>query len=122
MANGSRGIIVKFIDEFPMVKFLNGMEILITPNLWEIKENDKVVLYMQQLPLKVAYALSIHRGQGCSLDYVQVDLSNIFEYGQAYVALSRVKNLSGLSIIDIVYEMIKAHPIAVKYYENLNLN
>ena len=122
LANGSRGIIVKFIDDFPMVKFLNGMEILITPNLWEIKENDKVVLYMQQLPLKVAYALSIHRGQGCSLDYVQVDLSNIFEYGQAYVALSRVKNLSGLSIIEIVYEMIKAHPIAVEYYENLSKN
>jgi ATP-dependent DNA helicase PIF1 len=119
LANGSRGVIIDFVDDFPLVKFLNGMEILITPHVWEIKENDKIVMYIQQIPLKVAYAISIHRGQGCSLDYVQVDLSNIFEYGQAYVALSRVKNLSGLSIIDIVYERIRAHPIAVQYYENL---
>jgi ATP-dependent DNA helicase PIF1 len=119
LVNGSRGVILSFIDDFPLVKFLNGMEILITPELWEIKENDKVIMYMEQIPLKVAYALSIHRGQGCSLDYVQVDLSNIFEYGQSYVALSRVKNLSGLSIIDIIYEKIRAHPIAVEYYQNL---
>lgn len=119
LVNGSRGIVLSFIDDFPKVKFLNGMEIVITPELWEIKENDKVVMYIEQIPLKVAYALSIHRGQGCTLDYVQVDLSNIFEYGQGYVALSRVKNLSGLSIIDIIYEKIKAHPIAVEYYKNI---
>ena len=63
--------------------------------------------------------MSIHKSQGCSLDYAKIDLSDVFEYGQAYVALSRVKSLESLSIIDINYDYIDAHPKAVEYYESL---
>jgi ATP-dependent DNA helicase PIF1 len=119
LANGSRGVITGFISDIPLVKFLNGEERLIDQNIWEVEENDKKILRAQQIPLKVAYAISIHKSQGCSLDYAEIDLSDIFEYGQAYVALSRVKSLEGLSIIDIDYDHIKAHPKATAYYESL---
>lgn len=119
LANGSRGVITGFISDMPLVRFLNGEERVIDQNIWEVEENDKKILRAQQIPLKVAYAISIHKSQGCSLDYSEIDLSDIFEYGQAYVALSRVKSLEGLSIIDIAYDQIKAHPKATAYYESL---
>jgi ATP-dependent DNA helicase PIF1 len=119
LANGSRGVITDFVGDMPVVRFLNGIEQVIDYNVWEVEENDKKILRAQQIPLKVAYAITIHKCQGCSLDYAEVDLSEIFEYGQAYVALSRVKSLQGLSIMDINYESLQAHPDAVDYYESL---
>lgn len=120
LANGSRGVVTSFVSDMPKVRFLNGEERIIEQNIWEIEENDKKILRAQQIPLKVAYAISIHKSQGCSLDYAEIDLSGVFEYGQAYVALSRVKSLDGLSIIDVNYDCIEAHPKAINYYESLN--
>jgi ATP-dependent DNA helicase PIF1 len=120
LANGSRGIITGFISDMPLVRFLNGEERIIEQHVWEVEENDTKILRAQQIPLKVAYAISIHKSQGCTLDYAEIDLSNVFEYGQSYVALSRVKSLEGLSIIDINYESIRAHPKAIEYYETLS--
>ena len=119
LANGSRGIVIDFLQDLPLVKFLNGEERIIDMEIWEVVENDKPILSAKQIPLKIAYAISIHRAQGYSLDFAEVDLSNIFEYGQAYVALSRVKSLQGLSIIGIDYENICAHPKALNFYEKL---
>ena len=119
LANGSRGVITSFVGDMPVVRFLNGEERVIDYNVWEVEENDKRILRAQQIPLKVAYAITIHKSQGCSLDYAKIDLSEIFEYGQAYVALSRVKSLHGLSIIDINYDYLQAHPRAVEYYASL---
>jgi ATP-dependent DNA helicase PIF1 len=119
LANGSRGVVTSFFGDIPVVRFLNGVERVIDYDTWEVTENDKKILRARQVPLKVAYAISIHKSQGCSLDYAEIDLSGVFEYGQAYVALSRVKSLEGLSIIDIDYEYIQAHPEAVAYYESL---
>ena len=119
LANGSRGVVIGFVEEKPLVKFLNGEERFIDWEVWELEENDKKILSAKQIPLRVAYAISIHKVQGSTLDYVEIDLSTIFEYGQAYVALSRVKSLDGLSIINIDYDHIKAHPKAVEYYKIL---
>jgi ATP-dependent DNA helicase PIF1 len=116
LCNGSRGVVTKFIDEKPVVKFLNGQERVIMDEIWEVEENDKPILRAIQIPLKVAYAISIHKSQGDSLDYAEIDLSSIFECGQAYVALSRIKNIEGLSVIDIDYDKIKAHPKALEFY------
>lgn len=121
LANGSRGVIINFIDDLPLVKFLNGVEKIIDFHIWEIEENDKPIIKARQIPIKVAYALSIHKSQGCSLDLAEIDLSKIFEYGQSYVALSRIKNLAGLSILNINYDTIKAHPKAVEYYKDIEI-
>ena len=119
LVNGSRGVVTSFVGDIPMVKFLNGREILIDYNVWEHEEQDKKILRIVQIPLKLAYALTVHRAQGCSLDYAEIDLSNTFEYGMAYVALSRVKKLDGLSIIDINFDKIKANEKAVSFYKGL---
>jgi ATP-dependent DNA helicase PIF1 len=117
LVNGSRGVVTSFVNDIPIVKFLNGRELVVDHYIWEVEENDKKILRAIQLPLKLAYALTIHKSQGCSLDYAEIDLSDTFTYGQSYVALSRVKDINGLSILGIDYEKIKANPKAVKFYE-----
>jgi ATP-dependent DNA helicase PIF1 len=121
LVNGSRGVVTGFTaeDSLPIVKFLNGLEIIIPYNVWDVEEDGIVVLRACQIPLKVAYAVTIHKIQGCTLDYAEIDLSNVFEYGQAYVALSRVKKLENLSLIDIDFMKIRCNPKAKKYYADL---
>jgi ATP-dependent DNA helicase PIF1 len=119
LVNGSRGVITKFHDDTPIVTFLNGIVREIEIATWDVMENEKCILSMTQIPLKAAYAISIHKSQGCTLDCVEIDLANIFEYGQSYVALSRAKSLEGLSLTRVSLEKIMAHPLAVEYYSKL---
>ncbi len=128
LANGSRGIITGFdIDNYPIVKFMSGLEISIIP--YQIEYNELVLdmkspsIIIRQIPLIVSFACTYHKTQGITLEYGEIDLSNIFEYGQAYVALSRIKSLESLVIKNrIPYHKIKAHPKALKFYNKLNTN
>ena len=119
LVNGSRGIVIGFSSDIPIVKFVTGEERLIDYHVWEIEECDTKILTITQIPLNLAWACSIHKSQGCSLDYVEIDLGNIFEYGQSYCGLSRVKTIEGLSILSLDLDKIRAHPDAVEYYNNL---
>jgi ATP-dependent DNA helicase PIF1 len=121
LVNGSRGVVIGFNEEkLPIVKFLNGIIKVIDYYEWKINDDDSVIKQtISQLPLKLAWCFTIHKIQGSTLDYVHLSLSDSFEYGQVYVALSRVKTLDGLNIIDIDYSKIKAHPKALNFYKNL---
>ena len=120
LASGRRGVFVKFVNDLPYVKFMDGKTRLIDYHIWKLEDDQhKVIASISQIPLKLAYAISIHKSQGCSLDYVITDIGDIFEYGQAYVALSRVRTSTGLFIKNLRFLKIKANPVAKSYYNSL---
>lgn len=124
--NGSRGVVTDFTeDDLPVVEFKDGGCLEIDLQDFEIRSQPtkknklgKIELTLRQIPLRVAYALSIHKSQGMTLDCVEVDLSKCFCTGHAYVALSRVKSLNGLTLSK-PFEMnnVKADPRCVEFYE-----
>ena len=122
LVNGSRGVVIGFApNELPIVRFRNGLEKIIEPHVWSIQDK-KGIIQRSQIPLKLAWGVTIHKIQGASLDLVEIDIgSNIFEYGQSYVGLSRVRTLEGLYVRDFNPKKIKAHPKVIEFYENQDL-
>jgi len=120
LCNGSRGVVVGFDEDLPLVKFLNGKTVLINYQTWTIEENngDPILMYTQ-IPLRISYAITNHKSQGCSLDYVDVDLKSVFADGQSYVGLSRVRTLEGLSIRNLNRECFRANPRVKEFYNSL---
>ena len=122
LANGSRGVIIGFsFNEYknPIVQFLDGKILEVKPHDYKIEEANESVI-KRQIPLIHAWAITIHKAQGMSLEYIQTDIGqSIFEYGQAYVVLSRIRSLEGLSLINIDYSKIKAHPKIIEFYNKL---
>ena len=120
VVNGSRGVIVGFDDEDPIVKLINGKEVIIERTTWSMDITDEKVIKKIQYPLKLAYAITIHKSQGMTLDCVETDIGDsIFEYGQVYVVLSRVKSLEGLRLKKFSSKKIKIHPKVKKFYKTL---
>jgi ATP-dependent DNA helicase PIF1 len=120
LANGSKGIVIDF-DEFnnPIILFSNKKILIVQPHEY-ILEEGKVIVKKRQLPLILAWAITIHKAQGMTLDFIKTDIGDsIFEYGQAYVVLSRIKSIDGLSLINIDYSKIKAHPKILEYYNKI---
>ncbi len=119
LVNGSRGVITAMrTDGIPIVQFLTGDPIAIERHRWTSSECS--ALHREQIPLRVAYAITIHKSQGSTLDCALVDIgSSTFEYGQAYVALSRVRDLESLYIHTLDASKIMAHPTVHKFYEEL---
>jgi len=123
LVNGSRGIVTGFMEDpikTPLVKFQGFTKsIPISHNMWSIDEFEGVS--QMQIPLKLAYALTIHKAQGATLDSALIDVGlNTFESGQAYVALSRVKSLESLYLWDIDPSAFRANPKVKKFYDSLS--
>ncbi len=97
-ANGSIGTIVDFEygTEYPIVEFKNGKTITMQPDTWELRDGDKKRASITQIPLRLAWAITVHKSQGMTLDAAKIDLRKAFVEGMGYVALSRVKNLFSL--------------------------
>jgi ATP-dependent DNA helicase PIF1 len=122
LVNGSRGVVEGFEKDGPIVSFINGVVRKITKISWEFSDagNKGSILIRHQIPLILAWSLTIHSTQGCTLDYALVDLGNeIFSPGQAYVALSRVRNIQGLFIKALVLKRIQADKKALEYVEEI---
>ena len=80
-----------------MVRTRGGKRIVAEPATWKIDESGKERASITQVPLRLAWAITVHKSQGMSLDAAVIDLSRAFEYGQGYVALSRLRTLAGLT-------------------------
>jgi ATP-dependent DNA helicase PIF1 len=122
ICNGSQGIVIGFctITCCPRVKYNNGVEMTMTNHTWV---SDKIPgIGVSQVPLILAWALTIHKSQGATMDAAEIDVGGgIFECGQTYVALSRVKNLDGLYLTSFDAHKIKIHKKVKDYYEELSL-
>lgn len=130
LVNGATGTVVNFkynvtdvqgiceCEILPIVNFDSGpKEVIIEPDEWVVMDGDKVGARRIQIPLMLAWALSIHKCQGMTLDSIHTDLSRAFGFGMVYVALSRVKSLSGLHLSGFDPSKIKAHPRVLQFYE-----
>lgn len=120
ICNGSTGIVLEFTKaNYPVVKFLNGRKMEITPYSIDFEAMGIIYTHMS-IPLALSWALSIHKSQGCSLDSAVVDVGgDIFESGQVYVALSRVKSLEGLFLVDFDVKKIMLKKSVKEFYTKL---
>ncbi len=100
--NGTLGKVKEFdTDGNPIVQTYDGKEIIAMPTSWKVEENEKVLAEISQIPLRLAWAITVHKSQGMSLETAEIDLSKSFAYGMGYVALSRVKSLEGIRLLGI---------------------
>lgn len=125
LVNGSRGVVVRFTKSLqtqhtvPVVRF-RDREMAVERYSWEHTVEDAGTVCYRQTPLTLAWAVTIHKAQGLSLDCVELSLDrSVFEKGQAYVALSRVRSLAGLRLLGLTPSAIAAHPVVKQYYAQL---
>ncbi|CAH2310452.1 ATP-dependent DNA helicase PIF1 [Pelobates cultripes] len=122
LVNGARGVVIGFEGSgkpVPKVRFLCGVTELVKAERFVFKGHGGIYISRQQLPLKLAWAISIHKSQGMSLDCVEISLARVFESGQAYVALSRARSLEGLRVLDFDPNVVKANPYVLQFYSRL---
>ena len=119
LVNGKLGIVVECKFDSVFVRFKgNSFPTLVKYHNWVLEDYESV--YRSQIPLILSYAITTHKAQGATLDSAYIDIGlSVFEYGQAYVALSRVKSLDSLYLHSYNKSAIRAHPKVIEYYESL---
>eukprot|EP00475_Leptophrys_vorax_P004542 TRINITY_DN12725_c0_g1_i1.p1 TRINITY_DN12725_c0_g1~~TRINITY_DN12725_c0_g1_i1.p1 ORF type:complete len:213 (-),score=29.14 TRINITY_DN12725_c0_g1_i1:207-806(-) len=141
LVNGARGVVVGFCDPthpsaaqfkhlapkinssgmWPVVRFAcDQSERVIGPESWAVEEYGVEIAKRWQVPLTLAWALSVHKCQGMTLDRVETDLQRAFDYGMVYVALSRVRSLDGLCLLGFDPRKVKVHQKVIDFYKGLH--
>lgn len=120
-ANGTLGTVIDFEKDthYPIVNLHSGRTITITPETWELRDGDKKRASVTQIPLRLAWAITVHKSQGMTLDAARVDLRKAFVEGMGYVALSRVRNLQNLSLVGINRMALQISPEALEIDKQL---
>lgn len=123
IVNGATGIVIRFDsgNGFPVVHLQNGTAVTVSPQVWEIKQGDSIIASRMQVPLILAYAITIHKSQGMTLGRVEVDMTHIFEKGQLYVALSRCTSVEGLYIVGNIpsYSLLCPNPVVAAWWNSI---
>ena len=114
--NGSMGEVIRFDEEgMPVVRLSNGMNLKAETEEWRVEdETGKLLVSYTQVPLRLAWAITVHKSQGMTLDSAVMDLGKTFERGQGYVALSRVKNLEGLKLLGLNDTALQVDALALR--------
>lgn len=116
--NGTLGEVVDFAPSgYPIIKTKAGRRIEATQGEWSVADGSKILAQIKQVPLRLAWAITVHKSQGMSLDAAIIDLSKAFEFGQGYVALSRVRSLEGLFLEGFNDRALMLHPEIVRQDE-----
>ncbi|HEV7121627.1 MAG TPA: AAA family ATPase, partial [Candidatus Paceibacterota bacterium] len=112
MTNGTLATVIGFErgTDYPIIETFDGRELTIAEAEWAVEEGGRARAKIKQIPLRLAWAITVHKSQGMSMDAAAIDLSRAFEYGQGYVALSRVRSLAGLHILGWSEGAFQVHP------------
>lgn len=113
--NGTLGKVVGFDEDsgYPTVETFSGDMIVANPEEWVVEDGKEIIASVRQVPLRLAWAITVHKSQGMSLDAAVIDLRKTFEYGMGYVALSRVRSLSGMELVGFNEMALKAKEEAI---------
>ena len=111
-ANGSIGTVVDFepLTEYPVVEFRDGHQVTMVPDIWELRDGERKRASISQVPLRLAWAITVHKSQGMTLDAAKIDLRKAFVEGMGYVALSRVRDLDNLYLYGINRRALEVSP------------
>ncbi|RLD25794.1 MAG: helicase, partial [Bacteroidetes bacterium] len=114
--NGSMGEVIAYSeDDFPIVRLMNGRKITANEENWTVdNEMGRSLATYIQVPLRLAWAITVHKSQGMTLDAAEIDLSKTFEKGQGYVALSRLKELKNLKLLGFNQTAIEVDRLALR--------
>lgn len=120
-ANGSIGTVVDFepLTEYPVVEFRDGHRVTMVPDVWELRDGERKRASISQVPLRLAWAITVHKSQGMTLDAAKIDLRKAFVEGMGYVALSRVRDLDNLYLYGINRRALEVSPDALAIDEVL---
>ena len=120
-ANGSIGTVVDFepLTEYPVVEFRDGRRVTMVPDVWELRDGERKRASISQVPLRLAWAITVHKSQGMTLDVAKIDLRKAFVEGMGYVALSRVRDLDNLYLYGINRRALEVSPDALAIDEVL---